>query len=90
MAFQNVVSVEESLFTVWFDPHFVLAVFGQIVKACDAQLEFPGLRELSENDTRWEQFVFAYMRRHLKDLRVQVVHTVSMESEHVLAVLPID
>jgi hypothetical protein len=52
MAFQNVVSVEESLFTVWFDPHFVLAVFGQIVKACDAQLEFPGLRELSENDTR--------------------------------------
>ena len=52
MAFQNMVSVEESLFAVWLDPHFVLAVLGQIVKACDAQLEFPGLRELSENYTR--------------------------------------
>jgi hypothetical protein len=49
MTFQNVVSIEESLFTVGLDPHLVL---GQIVQACDAQLEFTGLRELSENYTR--------------------------------------
>jgi hypothetical protein len=51
MTFQNVVSIEESLFTVGLDPHLVLAVLGQIVQACDTQLEFPGLRELSENYT---------------------------------------
>ncbi len=52
MTFQNVVSIEESLFTVGLDPHLVLALLGQIIQACDAQLEFPGLRELTENYTR--------------------------------------
>ncbi len=46
------VSIKESLFTVGLDPHLVLAVLGQIIKAFDAQLEFSGLRELSENYTR--------------------------------------
>ena len=39
VAFKNVISVEERLFTVWFHPDLVFAVFCEIIKTSDIELE---------------------------------------------------
>ena len=49
MSLEDVVSIQESLFTIGLDPYLVLAVFGEVVKAGDVELELHGFgAELSK------------------------------------------
>lgn len=87
---EDVVSVEEGLFTVWFDPDFILAVFCEMVEACNAELELLGFSKFAKDDSRGKKFVFPDVRCHFENFCVKVVDTVSVETEYMLAVLTID
>ena len=90
MALQDVVSIEESLFTVWFDPHLVFAVLCENVEASDVQLERASLGEFAEDGAGRQEIVFANVSGHLENLCADVIHSFSMETEDVISILPID
>lgn len=46
----DMISIEERKFSVWFDPDLVLCILGQIVERGDVQSKLARLRELAEAD----------------------------------------
>ena len=73
MALQDVVSIEEGLFTVWLDPHLVLAVLGEEVEACDVKLEGLSLGEFAEDGSSGQEVIFTDVSGHLEYFSTNVI-----------------
>ena len=75
MALQDVVSIEEGLFTVRLDPDLVLAVLREEVEACDVELEGLSLREFAEDGASGQQIIFADVSGHLEYFSTDIINS---------------
>jgi hypothetical protein len=89
MPLEYVISIEEGLFTVRFDPNLVFAVLRQIVQTCNIELKLARACEFAENGSCREQFVFSDVCRHFENLAVDVVDSARVETKDPLTVLPV-
>ena len=90
MALQDVVSIEEGLFTVRLDPDLVLAVLREEVEACDVELEGLSLREFAEDGASGQQIIFADVSGHLEYFSTDIINSWPVETEHVITIFTID
>ena len=90
MPLQDVVAVEEGLFTIGLHPDLVLAVARKVVQACDVKLELLCLREFAKDCTSGQKLVPAYMRGHLQHICPQVVYSFTVQAEYILSVFTFD
>jgi hypothetical protein len=87
MALKHMVTIQVGLFTIGFHPDLVAAIFSQVVQTGNTKSEFAWFAKFTENSACWEQFVAAHMSSHLEDFLVDVVNTITMETEHILAIV---
>lgn len=90
MALEDMVSIEEGLFTIWLDPHLVLAVLREEVEACDVQLEGLSLGEFAEDGSSGEEIIFADVSGHLEHFSTDVINSCPVETEDVISILTVD